>query len=50
VLEKTKHQQQAIVRDTGIRTPLSEEDFKNYVKKTEKEEEEEEKEEEKDRS
>jgi hypothetical protein len=41
VLEKTKQQQRTIVRDTGIRTSLSDEDIKNYVREIEEEKEEE---------
>jgi hypothetical protein len=41
VVEKVKQRQETIIKDTGIRTSLTEEDIKNYVKEVEEEEEEE---------
>ena len=40
VLNKARQKQKSIAKDIGIRTSLSEEDIKNYVKEVEKEQEE----------
>jgi hypothetical protein len=40
VLNKAKQKQKSIAKDIGIRTSLSEEDIKNYVKEVEEEQEE----------